>query len=93
MPLGQPIDRDQVLELVKAGKSNDEVAEELGVSGSAIANLKTRLRREGLLEGVPKSASSSTRSVPKSASGTPGVVLQEDFGTLEDQEDLRELLS
>jgi len=41
MPLGQPIDRDRVLELLKAGKSNAEIAEEMGCTESAIANLKT----------------------------------------------------
>ncbi len=104
MPLGQPIDRDRALELLKAGKSNAEIAEDLEVSASAIANLKTRLRKEGLLEGgssarrstpgvVQKSDQSSTQSVPKSAKSTPEVVRREYFGTPEDVDDLRELLA
>ena len=82
MPLGQPVDRDRALELLKEGRSNAEIAEELGCSASAIANLKTRLRKEGLLEGVPKSAKS-----------TPTGVLWEYFSTPQDVDDLRELLT
>lgn len=104
MPVGRPIDRDRVLDLLKEGRSHEEIAEELGVSASAIANAKTRLRKEGLLEGVPSAPKSTPKSVPKSDKSTPaGVPKSEEstpsvvpgayFGTPADVDDLKELLA